>query len=130
MKELNIEVDGSYIQHADFTREDASAKTSFLLSLKSKPDAIIAFSDQMAISAILAMRKAGYSIPGDIAIMGFNNEPGDLLMEPTLTSIDQPAFEMGKKAAEILLARINGNDERKVEVLHSKLIERNSTNKL
>ena len=84
----------------------------------------------MAISAILTIKKAGYSIPGDIAIMGFNNEPGDQLMEPTLTSIDQPAFEMGKKAAEILLAQINGSDKRKVEVLHSKLIERNSTNKL
>jgi LacI family transcriptional regulator len=130
MNELNKNIAPDFIQHADFTREDASAKTSLLLSSQNRPDAIIAFSDQMAISAILTIKEAGYSIPGDIAIMGFNNEPGDQLMEPTLTSIDQPAFEMGEKAAEILLAQINGSDKRKVEVLHSKLIERNSTNKL
>ena len=129
MEESNLPVKTSFIQHANFTREDASNKTNQLLSLKNKPEAIIAFSDQMAISAILAIKKAGYSIPGDIAIMGFNNEPGDQLMTPTLTSIDQPAFEMGKKAAEILLTQIDGNDSRQVEILQSKLIERNSTKK-
>ena len=130
MKELNLSVYPDFIQHANFTREDATNKTNQLLSLKNKPDAIIAFSDQMAIAAILAIKKAGYAIPGEIAIMGFNNEPGDQLMEPTLTSIDQPAYEMGKKAAEMLLAQINGSKDRNVEILQSQLIERNSTVKL
>jgi len=130
MKEMGLVIHPDFIQYSNFTREDATNKTNQLLLLKNKPDAIIAFSDQMAISAILAIKKAGLLIPGEIAIMGFNNEPGDQLMEPTLTSIDQPAYEMGKKAAEMLLAQINGSKEKKVEILHSQLIERNSTIKL
>jgi len=130
LQELSIKINADFIQHADFTREDAINKTNSLLSIKNKPEAIIAFSDQMAISAILTIKKAGYSIPADIAIMGFNNEPGDLLMEPTLTSIDQPSFEMGQKSAGVLLKQIKGKREVIIEVLHSKLIERNSTDKL
>jgi len=125
-----LEVFPGFIQHADFSREDATNKINQLLSMKQKPDAIIAFSDQMAIAAILAIKKAGYSIPGDMAIMGFNNEPGDILMDPALTSVDQPAYEMGKKAALMLLNQINGIHQKKVEVLQSQLIPRNSTAKL
>lgn len=127
MNELDLNIHPHHVQHSNFTREDAISKTNQLLSLKNKPDAIIAFSDQMAISAIIAIKQAGYAIPGEIAIMGFNNEPGDQLMEPTLTSIDQPAFEMGKKAAEMLLAQINGAEINHVEVLQSSLIARGST---
>lgn len=130
VKELNITLNSKFVQHANFTREDAFAKTNLLLSEKSRPEAIIAYSDQMAISAILAIKKAGLSIPGDIAIMGFNNEPGDQLMEPTLTSIDQPAFEMGKRAAQMLLEQIDGKKEQKIEILQSQLKERNSTLRL
>jgi DNA-binding LacI/PurR family transcriptional regulator len=130
LRKLRLTQEPGHIQHAKFTRDDAASKTGALLSMKNKPDAIIAFSDQMAISAILTIKKAGYTIPGDIAIMGFNNEPGDMLMEPTLTSIDQPAFEMGKKAAEMLLAQINGSDSKKTVGLQSELITRKSTLKL
>jgi LacI family transcriptional regulator len=79
---------------------------------------------------MLTIKEAGCSIPGELAVMGFNNEPGDMLMEPTLTSIDQPAFEMGKKAAEMLLAQINGSGGEKTVVLQSELITRKSTQKL
>lgn len=116
-----------YIRHANFDREDAISKTNELLSLKHKPDAVIAFSDQMAISAMLAIKMAGYSIPDDVAILGFNNEPGDQLMQPSLTSIDQPVYEMGKKAAEMLLSEINGKEVSNEVVLQSKLITRSST---
>jgi len=130
LSELGANTNADFIQHADFTREDATSKTGLLLAMKEKPEAIIAFSDQMAISAILTIKKAGYSVPKDIAIMGFNNEPGDQLMQPTLTSIDQPSFEMGRKSAQALLKQIKGENDVLVEVLQSKLIERNSTDKL
>jgi LacI family transcriptional regulator len=130
LKKLKLVQTHGFIQHANFTREDVVSKTNTLLSMNKKPDAIIAFSDQMAVSAMLTIKKAGYSIPGDLAVMGFNNEPGDMLMEPTLTSIDQPALEMGRKAAKMLLAQINGSGNPKTEVLQSELITRKSTLKL
>jgi DNA-binding LacI/PurR family transcriptional regulator len=127
---LNLSYGSEYIQHANFTREDGAIKTRVLLALNDRPDAIIAYSDQMAIAAILTIKKSGLRIPDDIAVMGFNNEPGDELMDPTLTSIDQPAYEMGQKAAEMLMARINGSDRCDVVVLQSQLIARKSTLKL
>jgi LacI family transcriptional regulator len=119
-----------FIQHAHFTKESVAQSTRFLLSLKTRPDAIIAFSDQMAVSAMLTIRETGLNIPGDIAIMGFNNEPGDQLMEPSLTSIDQPTIEMGRMAAHMLLEQISGNSQPKIEMLQSYLVPRKSTQKL
>jgi len=130
IEELGLYQNASYIQHANFTREDASEKTKLLLSLNPVPDGMVAFSDQMAIAAMQTMKQSGYHVPDDIAIMGFNNEPGDELMEPSLTSIDQPTFDMGKKAAEILLDQIDGNEQSRIETLHSNLIARKSTQKL
>jgi len=127
LRSLDCPINVDLIKHSDFSREAATAKTNELLSIKERPDAIIAFSDQMAISAVLAIKEAGFSIPQDIAIMGFNNEPGDQLMEPSLTSIDQPIFEMGQKAAEMLLAQISGNEEENSVILQSRLIPRGST---
>jgi DNA-binding LacI/PurR family transcriptional regulator len=127
---LGLYQNPKYIQHADFTRKDAAEKTNFFLSLKPRPEAIIAFSDQMAISAVLTIKQAGYKIPEDLAIMGFNNEPGDQLMEPSLTSIDQPSFEMGKRAVRMLLDQIEGKNHPEVEILQSNLIPRKSTQKL
>lgn len=129
-RDLGMRPGSSYIQHANFEREDTAAKTSVLLSMNEPPDAIIAFSDQMAISAIQTIKKAGLTIPTDIAVMGFNNEPGDEIMEPALTSIDQPAFEMGRKAAKMLLKLIHGNKTSRVELLQSALIPRKSTARL
>ena len=125
--DLGIELNPELIVHADFTQESATDKTNELLSLKNRPEAIIAFSDQIAIASILAIKKAEYKIPSEIAIMGFNNEPGDILMEPALTSINQPAFEMGQKAADLLMAQIHGTEFNQIEVLQSELIERKST---
>lgn len=130
LEDLNLTYYEQYVRHADFTRQEAANQTSVLLSLPDRPDAIIAFSDQMAISAVLEIKKAGLNIPSDIAIMGFNNEPGDALMEPSLTSIDQPAFEMGQKAARALLAQIKGQTPKPVESLQSELVVRKSTSRL
>jgi DNA-binding LacI/PurR family transcriptional regulator len=130
IERLGLYQNPAYIQHANFTRKDAAEKTKLLLSLNPRPDAIIAFSDQLAISAIRTIKQFEYYIPNDIAIMGFNNEPGNELMEPSLTSIDQPTFEMGQKAAQMLLDQIEGKDQPWTEILHSNLVARKSTQKL
>lgn len=127
LSELGLPLRNELIKHADFDKSDVGAKTRNLLALKNRPDAIIAFSDQMAISAIIEIKKAGYTIPDDLAIMGFNNEPGDMLMEPPLTSIDQPGFEMGRKAAALLLDQIHGDKQVQIEVLSARIVERKST---
>lgn len=130
LTEFGLLYDPNYIQHTPFNREEAKKKTAELLNLENKPDAIIAFSDQIAIAAVMAIKDANLTIPDDLAVMGFNNEPGDQLMEPALTSIDQPAVVMGKNAARMLLAQIEGEKISNIEILQSTIIPRKSTLRL
>jgi DNA-binding LacI/PurR family transcriptional regulator len=64
-------------------------------------------SDRLAIGALLALRQRGLRVPEDIALVGFNDEPLASLLTPTLSSVGQPAFEMGKVAAQLFLEQLN-----------------------
>ena len=71
-------------------------------------------------------------IPKDIAMVGFSNEPVSEVIEPSLTTIDQPGFEIGSKATELLLKQIkdgNNSKKSKTTMLKSTLIERDSSKK-
>ena len=67
------------------------------------PDAIFAVNDPVAIGAFQRIGEAKLRIPEDIAIIGISNNKITSLVNPQLTTINQPSFEMGKKAAEILI---------------------------
>ncbi|RED49265.1 LacI family DNA-binding transcriptional regulator [Seonamhaeicola aphaedonensis] len=119
-----------YIEHCNFSKESNLSAARKLLYSPNPPDGIIAFSDQVAISAMLAAKERGLSIPEDLAIIGFNNEPVDELLEPSLTSVNQPAYKMGYEAAELIFDRIQTPDKDYIQkVLKSDLVIRNSTNK-
>jgi DNA-binding LacI/PurR family transcriptional regulator len=125
-------VDERLITHCEFNKESALNAARKLLYLFHPPDGILAFSDQLAINVMLAAKERGLKIPQQLAVIGFNNEPVDELIEPTLTSIDQPSFQMGERAAHLLLEQINQIAHPppvKTEVLNSKLIIRASTNR-
>ena len=126
----NLPIDESRIESSDFTKEGNLNAARKLLYAPEPPDGILAFSDQVAIGAMLAAKERGLKIPEDIAIIGFNNEPVDELLEPTLTSIEQPSYEMGVQSAQLIMERI-GQFEKRVtrKVLESNLIVRGSTNR-
>jgi DNA-binding LacI/PurR family transcriptional regulator len=86
-----------------------------------RPRAVVAVNDPCAIGAIQAIRKAELNIPDDIAITGFSDEVRAPLLNPPLTTIHQPAFEVGKRAAQKLIAIIENEDEpaENIEVLTS-----------
>ena len=99
-----------------------------LLAERRIPDAIFAVNDPVAIGAYQRIKEAGLKIPGDVAIMGFSNNKITCLVDPQMTTIDQPSFEMGVKAVEILIGIINDTvKEPKTIVLDTKLIIRGST---
>jgi LacI family transcriptional regulator len=92
------------------------------------PDAIFAVNDPVAIGAFQRIKEAGLRIPDDIAIVGFSNNKITSLVDPQITTVDQPSFEMGRKAAEILISTIEDKTiEPKTLVLDAKLIVRGST---
>ncbi|MBE2267621.1 MAG: LacI family DNA-binding transcriptional regulator [Anaerolinea sp.] len=74
-----------------------------LLDLAERPDVVIAGNDQMAVDAILAAQERGLTVPDDIAVTGFDDVPLASYVNPPLTTVHQPIFEVGGQAARLAL---------------------------
>lgn len=117
------------------TIEEGKLATEKLLNLKNRPDAIFATNDPAAMGAMQAIKAKGLKIPDDVAIVGFSNWQFSALMEPPLSSVDQPGFEMGQEAAKLLISQIDtkGKDKSgkeipsEIKVLKTRLIVRASS---
>ncbi|GAG23543.1 unnamed protein product, partial [marine sediment metagenome] len=77
-----------------------------LLRMEERPSAIFAVSDSTAISSFRAIKDSGLRVPEDIALVGFGNGERSVDLEVPLTAVDQPKSEMGEKATEVLVQRI------------------------
>jgi LacI family transcriptional regulator len=105
--EHNISVDKNLIMPCPLgTIEEGKKATEKLLAITPQPDAIFATNDPAAMGAMQAIKEAGLKIPKDIAVVGFSNWFFTALLDPPLTSVDQPGFEMGQEAAKLLIRQI------------------------
>jgi len=86
--------------------EGEEATKKYLLSLANPPDGIFANNDMAALGAMQAVKKQGFTIPEDIAIIGFSDWQLSALVDPPLSSIAQSGFQIGKASTEILLDQI------------------------
>ena len=129
LKENKLKVDQKNIIHCDFNQDYAYFATKELLKSKNRPDAIFTISDRMAIGAMIAIKERGLQMPHDIGLVGFNNEPMLSLLTPTISSVEQPMFEIGKMAAKIFIERLHSEDNTNIitEVLKPRLIIRESS---
>lgn len=132
LKKYKIKADPHLVMHCDFNQDYAFFATEELLAMKKRPDAIFAISDRMAIGAMLAVKKKGLQMPGDIGLVGFNNEPVVSLVTPSISSVEQPSFEMGKVAAKLFIEMMHNKDDMSNDeiVLKPKLFIRESSQKL
>jgi DNA-binding LacI/PurR family transcriptional regulator len=102
-------VHDSYIKHCFYGGmifseiEDAVNK---LFTLDDKPDAIFTTSDKLTTGCLKTLRRRGLRVPDDVGLAGFSNSDLTELLNPSLTVVRQPAFEMGKAAIELLLQLI------------------------
>jgi LacI family transcriptional regulator len=134
LRENNMEVKPEYIMECHSgTFEEGKKATRKLLSLPNPPDAIFANNDPMAMGAMMAIKEKGLKIPQDIAIVGFSNWFFGELLEPSLTTVDQPGFEMGQEAARLLIRHIEMKEKEvadpitETKILKTKLVIRNSS---
>ena len=109
---------------------DGADNTKKLLSKPYKIDGIFSANDVAAIGSIKYLKSVNVKIPEDIAIVGFSNEPISSVIEPSLTTINQSGFEIGKTAANLLIKQIKNkmlefNNE--TIILNSNLIKRKSS---
>lgn len=114
----------------DDTHESPGALLAMdLLNLPTPPTAIQAVNDYLAFGAYRAIYEKGLRIPQDISVTGFDDLPLSALLTPPMTTVSQPALELGQIAANKVLGRINGSDtsEPKYEKMETMYIERQST---
>ena len=133
LKEHGMEVKDAYIQECPSgSQEDGKRVTKKLLAMTNPPDAIFTNNDPMAVGAMMAIKEKGLRIPQDIGIVGFSNWSYGSLIEPTLTTVDQPGFEMGQEAARLLIRQIEAGEKDQeptpeTRILKTKLIVRDSS---
>lgn len=127
-----LSVNEKYIKNAALHEQGGYTAMNELLELPKKelPKAVVCVNDPCAFGAMNAVKEAGLKIPEDIAIVGFADDIRSELVSPSLTTIKQPAYEIGKKAAEKLIAHIENDDEKIEDIyLSTEIIERDSTKK-
>lgn len=102
--------------------------TEKLLNMPELPSAFVCANDYIAVNFMKSLKQLNHSIPGDIIVCGFDNGPEASIIEPHLTTVHIYSNEMGIKAAEILLSRID-NPEQPYQVTHiyTKPVIRDST---
>ena len=128
LKRADIYLQNGYVRYGGMHEQDGYASMDSMLREKLIPDAIFAVNDPVAIGAFQRIKEARLRIPDDVAIMGFSNNKITTMIDPQLTTVDQPSFEMGKKSAEILINIIeNKMVKPRTLVLDTTLLVRGST---
>jgi LacI family transcriptional regulator len=124
-----LPLDGQLIRSNDFTVAGGSQSMRELLALPTRPTAVFAANDLMAMGAMNAIRAAGLRIPQDIAVIGFDNIPAAELDSPALTTVTQFQEQLGRRAAQMLLERFDGTapDGGRCEEMPAELVIRQST---
>ena len=128
LKRAGISLQNGYVRYGGMHEQDGYTSMDSMLREKLIPDAIFAVNDPVAIGAFQRIKEARLRIPDDVAIMGFSNNKITTMIDPQLTTVDQPSFEMGKKSAEILINIIeNKMVKPRTLVLDTTLLVRGST---
>jgi DNA-binding LacI/PurR family transcriptional regulator len=101
-------LDNSWIERGDFTEVGGAQAMERLLAAHPGLDAVFAASDNMAVGALRTLRAHGRSVPGDVAVIGFDDLPITPHTDPPLTSVNQPVQALGHEMAKMLIGLING----------------------
>jgi DNA-binding LacI/PurR family transcriptional regulator len=98
-----------------------------LLQHKSAPSAIFAANDLMALGAIYAAQELGLRVPEDVAVVGYDNRNFTGFVQPAITTVTLPVYEMGQRGAQLLLEHLSGEPDPSAEVkVRGELIVRES----
>jgi DNA-binding LacI/PurR family transcriptional regulator len=129
LEEAGLPHDPALEVTGDFTVRSGLAATLLLLDVEPRPTAIFAASDEMAVGVVHAVRQAGLRVPEDISVIGIDDHEMAEFFE--LTTVAQPVHEQGRLAATLLLAALDGDDDRPVHpsaiTVPTRLVVRHTT---
>ena len=126
--EAGLAADAALVEVADFTLDGGRVAMERLLERAPTLDAVFVASDLMAVGAVAALDASGRSVPGDVAIVGFDDSQLATTTQPNLSSVRQPIEEMGREMARLLMEEIRyaGRAPRRV-ILDTQLVLRTSS---
>jgi len=130
-----LQVNDAYIKncnHGGMIFKELEDAVKSLVNLKDRPDAIFSAGDRLTISCLKVLHSLEIKVPDDMALVGFSNSPLGELMNPSLSAVKQPAFEMGQTATELLIKLIESKravTEFEKIVLETEIIVRDSSAK-
>ncbi|MHC1783513.1 MAG: LacI family DNA-binding transcriptional regulator [Anaerolineaceae bacterium] len=129
LQETGFEINDQLVFTGEFSVDSGYQMTKRLLSMSPRPTAMFASNNFIAIGALKALRDAHVVVPDEMSIVGFDDLPLAIVVDPFLTVADQPAYEMGRAATQRLLEHLDGvvTDEVQETILPVSIIERKST---
>jgi LacI family transcriptional regulator len=116
-----ITFDPALVKQGDWQVQSGYSAAQQLLAAREQPTAVFAANDLMALGVIYGTQEAGLKVPGDIAIVGYDDRDFAGFVQPALTTVQMPCEKMGHVAAEALLSLIRGE----VKVIEPTLVQGN-----
>jgi DNA-binding LacI/PurR family transcriptional regulator len=129
LKDNHIVPKKNWILESGLERKHGKESAQKLLKTK-LPEAIFAVSDPVAIGLMIELKENGIKLPEQMAIVGFNDDPLATVIDPQLTTIVQPAFDMGETAAMLCLDHIRNKNYRTHKIFEPRLVIRKSSIKI
>jgi LacI family transcriptional regulator len=131
MKQHGLHTDETWLEEGDYRFESGRRAMRTLLNRHPEMTAVFSASDEMACGAMVEAQRMGKVLPRDLSVMGFDNVKLSGMYYPSLTTVAQPLYEMGKKAVDLLYQLIQTEGKawaalRKTTYLPHKIIERES----
>ncbi|UOG77069.1 LacI family transcriptional regulator [Hymenobacter tibetensis] len=131
LQECGLPFEEDLLVHCDLSIASATAATQQLLALSPPPDAIFGVNDTAAFAAMKEIKRQHLRIPEDVGLVGFTDEFHATVVEPTLTSVMHPTYEMGREAALLFLAQMDAKTpiQPRQQVLTTQLVVRESSSR-
>jgi LacI family transcriptional regulator len=127
LEAADVAFDPSLVGAGPHTSFDGAAQVMKMLSMSDPPTAIIATEKEALIGVLRALKLSGRECPRDLSVVGFDDNPWLEVLTPSLTMIEQPTQEIGRRAAQRVIDRIEGSHSGpNVVTLTARLIERSS----
>jgi LacI family transcriptional regulator len=111
------------------TAEEARIIVPALLAQTNRPDGIFAVNDLTAAESMKIIKQHGFKVPEDISLVGFTSGMISDLTDPTLSSVEQHGYEIGREAVKLLIARLEGNSDQafQTKIIKTELVVKGSS---
>jgi len=128
LREHRLEQPPELLRHGNFRESGGYQNAMALLDLEEPPTAIFSVNNLTTLGVLRALRERGLRLPADMSLVGFDDIPTGELLDPPLTVVQQPTYQLGARAAELLIRRLEDPAAPVQEILLAgRLVVRGST---